>query len=177
MARTVTVTPGRDGDDRPYGKYTVEPRASDGAISVPCGWVDHRAREDDWAVIVVPHIFEGVDGGRPHAFDFAVFRDAVLDGAIAQVSGYPVDLTSSLMDSTHQFYHADRVKQVEDRVLTYDLDTSGGQSGSALYVRDAESGKRIVIGVHTMGDTDGNSATRITPAIVKRIDHIIAEAG
>ena len=88
-----------------------------------------------------------------------------------------MDLTSSLMDSTHQFYHADRVKQVEDRVLTYDLDTSGGQSGSALYVRDAESGKRIVIGVHTMGDTDGNSATRITPAIVKRIDHIIAEAG
>jgi hypothetical protein len=40
----------------------------------------------------------------------------------------------------------------------------GGQSGAPVYIKSA--GKRWVVGIHNYGASTGNSATRVTAAVV-----------
>jgi V8-like Glu-specific endopeptidase len=56
---------------------------------------------------------------------------------------------------------ARRIASVGARKVFYDIDTAGGQSGSAVYrIKD---GKRFAVGIHAYGVGSGqfNSATRI----------------
>lgn len=176
-ARTVKISPGRDVDTFPFGSFTVNPRENIGMFVVPPGWTENRAREDDWAIIVAPHQFKSISGETPHVFEFKAFSDSEMSEQVGQVSGYPVDLNNLLMDSTRQFYHADDVERLAERVITYLLDTTGGQSGSPFWFYDDQTGKRIIGGVHTMGDSfSGNSATRITPEIANQLSVVIQEA-
>ena len=55
-------------------------------------------------------------------------------------------------------------KSVAPQVITYDIDTAGGQSGSPVW--HYEAGRRTAVGIHTNGSSLGNSATRLTPALV-----------
>lgn len=62
-----------------------------------------------------------------------------------------------------QWFMAQRTKSVSDRVITYDIDTTGGQSGSPVWV--LQDGNRYGVGIHTNGANSGNSATRISGAV------------
>ena len=62
---------------------------------------------------------------------------------------------------------AQRTKSVSARVITYDIDTMGGQSGSPVWI--LQNGQRYGVGVHTNGASTGNSATRIDTAVYNRM--------
>lgn len=174
-AKTITVSPGRDGDVFPFGRHTFSPGTDIGAVYIPDGWVQSRARSADWALIIVEHIFTDAEGQTPFVFDVKAFEDFELASQIGQVCGYPVDFAAG-MDSTLPFIHADEVSGVYDGHFTYLLDTTGGQSGSPFWFFDADTQSRTIAGVHTMGDSAGNSATRITPEIVTIINDWIEHA-
>lgn len=176
MASTIKVSPGRSVDDFPFGSAHFRLNVDIGAIFVPDAWIESRARSADWALVIVEDTFETADGRYPHVFDVKAFEDHELGNQVGQVSGYPVDMTNAMMDSTRQYFHADEVAAVEEGRIVYRLDTTGGQSGSPFWFHDSTNGTRIIAGVHTMGDSSGNSATRITPEIVAKIQEWIAVA-
>ncbi len=61
------------------------------------------------------------------------------------------------------YYHYGPIASSTSYRLSYQIDTSGGQSGSGIYYKDNAS-KRYVFGVHTNGTsspTGYNSGTRL----------------
>jgi V8-like Glu-specific endopeptidase len=56
-----------------------------------------------------------------------------------------------------------RPKAVSSRVITYDIDTFGGQSGAPVWIKFGDV--RTCVGIHTNGAGSGNSATRIVQPV------------
>lgn len=150
-AREIKVSPARDGSSTPYG--TV---GSSNLRSVR-GWVVGRKRAYDYGAIILPRSFRQPAIG---AFGFAAYPDAMLRQGKLNTAGYPGDKPSGTM-----WYHGRVAKSVAARVITYDTDTAGGQSGSPVWQRRGNT--RTVVGVHTNGSPAGNSATRITQPVFK----------
>lgn len=146
-ARSIQVMPGRDGSDLPYGSST-----STRFHSVK-GWTRDGDDEFDYGAIVLPDAL----GSQTGWLGFGAYSDSTLDGLYGNLAGYPADKPSGT-----QWYMARRVTDVGTRKVYYDIDTFGGQSGSAVY--RIASGNRSVFGIHAYGTGPSpfNSATRIT---------------
>jgi glutamyl endopeptidase len=56
---------------------------------------------------------------------------------------------------------------VKSHNLFYGIDTSGGQSGSGLWIDKGE--KVICCGIHTTGSDKYNSAVRVTDEVVNQV--------
>ena len=91
-------------------------------------------------------------------FGFGVYNDATLTASVGNISGYPGDKP----DGT-QWYAARRIASVAARKVYYDIDTFGGQSGSAVY--RIVDGKRYAFAVHAYGGATTNSGTRIVTPV------------
>lgn len=143
-AKEILVTPGRNGDQRPY------PGVRATTFRSVRGWTVGRDRNYDYGAIILP------PGPRTNigAFGFGALPDSNLLQARVNLSGYPGDKLAGT-----QWYHGLKTKSVAPRVVTYDIDTAGGQSGSPVWIN--RNGVRTVVGIHTNGSSRGNSATRI----------------
>ncbi|WP_394822034.1 trypsin-like serine peptidase [Pendulispora albinea] len=153
-ARSITVTPGRNGSNNSFGQCKAV-----GLRSVR-GWVNMRKREYDYAAIILPYDYAKKQ--RPSAFGFATYSDTVLKSARLNLAGYPGDRPAGTI-----WYHGRKAKAVKSQTLIYDIDSMGGQSGSPVWVRLNE--KRIMVGIHTNGSPNGNSATRITQPVFENL--------
>lgn len=153
-ARSIEVVPGLNDAARPYGS------ASSGALRSVVGWTQSRNREYDYGAIILPA--NARLGDRTGWFGLAVRDDAFLRAASLNLSGYPGD-----KGGNQQWFMAQRAKSVSSRVITYDIDTMGGQSGSPVWV--LQNGQRYGVGVHTNGASTGNSATRINTDVFNRM--------
>ena len=102
------------------------------------------------------------DGESIRATANGVFSDADLRAATANISGYPGDKPSGT-----QWYDNHRVAAVDSRKVFYDIDTMGGQSGSAVY--RIQNGKRIAVAVHAYGGATTNSGTRISTPVYNNL--------
>lgn len=154
-ARSIEVIPGRNGAQRPFGTFTA-PRSSLRSVT---GWTSSKQRSHDYGAIILPaNVRPGVQTGT---FGFASRNDSFLMGSALNLSGYPGDKPGE------QWFMAQRPKSVASRVITYDIDTVGGQSGSPVWV--LQDGKRYAVGVHTNGASSGNSATRIDSDVFNRM--------
>lgn len=153
-ARSIEVVPGLNDAARPYGS------ASSGTLRSVTGWTQSRNREYDYGAIILPG--NARLGDRTGWFGLAVRDDAFLRAANLNLSGYPGD-----KGGNQQWFMAQRTKSVASRVITYDIDTMGGQSGSPVWV--LQNGQRYAVGVHTNGASTGNSATRINAAVYNRM--------
>lgn len=153
-ARSIEVIPGLNDASRPYGS------ASSGNLRSVVGWTQSRNREYDYGAIILPA--NARLGDRTGWYGFAVRDDAFLRAASLNLSGYPGDKGGS-----QQWFMAQRAKGVSSRVITYDIDTMGGQSGSPVWV--LQNGQRYGVGVHTNGASTGNSATRIEGNVFNRM--------
>lgn len=156
-ARSIEVMPGRDEDDLPFGSaistkfYSVR------------GWTesppDNPDPEYDYGAIIL-------DESEPLGNDtgwigFGSYGDSTLRSATGNLSGYPGDLGNG----AQQWYMARRIDSVSSRQVFYDIDTAGGQSGSAVYrIKD---GSRYAVGIHAYGTgvRPLNAATRINRAV------------
>ena len=146
--RSITVIPGRNGATQPYGAVVST------AFRSVTGWVNSANQEYDYGAILLPTPLGSTTGW----LGFGAFSDATLLASTANISGYPGDKPAGT-----QWYHARRVTSVGVRKVYYDVDTFGGQSGSAVY--RIVNGARYAIAVHAYGGATSNSGTRITSEV------------
>jgi len=152
--RTIDVMPGRNGDSLPYG--TVR---SSNFRSVT-GWTNDGDENFDYGAIIIPTALGDTTGW----FGFAVYTDEDLLSAVGNISGYPGDKPTGT-----QWFDARRIASVNNRKVYYDIDTAGGQSGSAVF--RAINGDRYSIAIHAYGGATTNSGTRIIKPV---FDNMIA---
>jgi V8-like Glu-specific endopeptidase len=152
--RSIDVMPGRNGDTLPYG--TVR---SSNFRSVT-GWINDGDENFDYGAIIIPTDLGDTTGW----FGFAVYSDEDLMSAVGNISGYPGDKPTGT-----QWYDARRIASVNSRKVYYDIDTAGGQSGSAVF--RAINGDRYSIAIHAYGGATTNSGTRIIRPV---FDNMIA---
>lgn len=152
--RSIDVMPGRNGSSLPYG--TVR---SSNFRSVS-GWTNNGDENFDYGAIIIPTNLGNTTGW----FGFGVYSDANLVNAVGNIAGYPGDKPSGTC-----WYDAHRIASVNARKVYYDIDTFGGQSGSAVY--RLVDGGRFAVAIHAYGGATTNSGTRIIKAVY---DNIVA---
>ncbi len=153
-ARSVEVVPGLNDANRPYGSATSS------TLRSVTGWTQSKNRNNDYGAIILPA--NARLGERTGWFGFANRNDATLRASRLNLSGYPGD-----KGGNQQWYMAQQTKSVSARVITYEIDTIGGQSGSPVWV--LANGVRHAVGIHTNGQSSGNSATRIESNVFARL--------
>ena len=146
--KKIQVMPGRNGASLPYGSVS-----SSNFRSV-LGWTNNGDENYDYGAIIIPTELGNTVGW----FGFGVYSDADLKASVGNISGYPGDKPAGT-----QWYDARKIASVNSRKVFYDIDTAGGQSGSAVY--RIISGGRYGVGVHAYGGATTNSATRIVTAV------------
>lgn len=145
-ASSIEVIPGLNDAARPYGSF------SSNVLRSVTGWTQGKKRENDYGCIILPQ--NQRPGSTVGFFGFAIRDDSFLNNAALNLSGYPGD-----KGGNQQWFMAQRPKSLSSRVITYNIDTMGGQSGSPVWV--LQNGNRYAVGIHTNGHGTGNSATRI----------------
>ena len=146
--RSIDVMPGRNGSQLPYGKVTSK------NFRTVTGWANNGDENFDYGAIIIPTNLGDTTGW----FGFGVYPDATLRDSVGNISGYPGDKPSGT-----QWYDAHRIASVNARKVYYDIDTFGGQSGSAVY--RIAGGGRYGIAIHAYGGATTNSGTRIVTAV------------
>jgi V8-like Glu-specific endopeptidase len=146
--RKIVVMPGRNGASLPYGSVTST------SFRTVVGWANSGDENYDYGAIILPTNL-GLTTGW---FGFGVWGDSELTSVTANISGYPGDKPSGT-----QWYAARRVASVNPRKVYYDVDTAGGQSGSAVY--RIMNGGRYGIAIHAYGGATTNSGTRIVTPV------------
>jgi glutamyl endopeptidase len=153
-AKSIEVIPGLNDASRPYGSGI-----SSNLRSVT-GWTNSKNRDYDYGAIILPA--NSRPGDLTGYFGFGVKTDAYLMSSVLNLSGYPGD-----KGGNQQWFMALKPKSVTSRVIKYDIDTFGGQSGAPVWVKVGDI--RTCVGIHTNGDLSGNSATRIVTPVFNNI--------
>jgi V8-like Glu-specific endopeptidase len=146
--RSISVMPGRNGGALPYGAVTST------SFRSVTGWTVNGDQNYDYGAIILPTDLGATTGW----LGFGVYADADLLQATGNISGYPGDKPAGT-----QWYAARRIASVTGLKVHYDIDTAGGQSGSAVY--RIVNGHRYGIAVHAYGGGTTNSGTRITTPV------------
>jgi glutamyl endopeptidase len=158
--RRIQVMPGRDGRDMPFGAATST------SFRTIRGWAENGDPNFDYGVIILPTADLGTQVGH---LGFAAVPDAQLQGSVVNISGYPGDKEGA--EEGTQWFHARQVARVNSRKVFYDIDTFGGQSGSAVY-RVVDGNQFQAVAVHAYGvgaDLPLNSGTRITEDVFRNL--------
>jgi glutamyl endopeptidase len=143
--RSIQVMPGRNGASLPFGTVT-----SSNFRSVN-GWINSGNENFDYGAILLGSQL----GSNTGFFGFGVYSDADLVSSVGNISGYPGDKPAGT-----QWFDSRKVASVNPTKVFYDIDTAGGQSGSAVY--RIINGNRMAIAVHAYGGATTNSGTRIS---------------
>jgi glutamyl endopeptidase len=146
--KKIQVMPGRNGATLPYGSVTSS------NFRTVLGWANNGDENFDYGAIIIPTELGNTVGW----FGFGVFSDADLKGSVGNISGYPGDKPSGT-----QWYDHRQIASVNSRKVFYDIDTAGGQSGSAVY--RILKGGRYGVAVHAYGGATTNSGTRIVTPV------------
>lgn len=146
--KSINVMPGRNGNALPYGSVT-----STNFRSVT-GWTNSGDENYDYGAIIIPTNLGNTVGW----FGFGVYSDSDLLGTVGNISGYPGDKPAGT-----QWYDFHKIASVNSRKVYYDIDTFGGQSGSAVY--RIINGNRYGFAIHAYGGGTTNSGTRIVTPV------------
>jgi V8-like Glu-specific endopeptidase len=153
--RQIEVSPGRDGDRRPFGSVIAT------SLRSVQGWTQHGSATDDFGAILLPP--DQRFGDQVGFFGLRNYDDAGLNGTSVNVAGYPGDKPGGTL-----WWHARELKSISPETLVYEADTAGGQSGGPVW--RVVDGQRFGVGVHNYGDQAGNSATRVNGSVFQVLD-------
>jgi glutamyl endopeptidase len=157
-AKSIEVIPGLNAAAKPYHSGV-----SSNLRSVN-GWVNSKSRDFDYGAIILPANYR--PGDATGYFGFGVKTDPYLMSSVLNLSGYPGD-KMTFRKGDEQWFMALKPKAVSSRVITYNIDTIGGQSGAPVWVKVGDV--RTCVGIHTNGHLSGNSATRIVTPVFNNI--------
>jgi glutamyl endopeptidase len=174
----IIVYPGRyDIMDKVF-PYPKDPKFTKPIVSTRFqaapGWEDSQSPNLDYAVI---QLDEAV-GDETGWFSVALKADSTLQDHLINIAGYPADKN----DGRVQYFDSDKIERVTEQRFFYKADTSGGQSGSPVWIQATLNSVPEVVGIHTNGEdrrsfgASGNSARRIDTEVFKNITQWIKEA-
>lgn len=146
----IVVMPGRNGGTLSYGSTVAT------SFRSVTGWTNGGKANFDYGTILIDEPL----GSRTGWFGFGNWSK--LKGVGANISGYPGDKPAGT-----QWYAGRTVDSTTDRKVYYDIDTAGGQSGSAVY--RIINGSRYGMAVHAYGGSRVNSGTRINSKVFNNI--------
>ncbi len=157
LATEVIVTPGLDGDTKPFGEiHAVE-------LAVPEGWKDSEDNDYDYAVIGL----ESAAGYGAGWFTYSSLPDAQF-ADLLYTAGYPGDhggenqyLSSGTVDYTYSnIYYFDD-----------DLDLIPGQSGGPLFSSDNDAYNVVGVVSHYTLQPLSNGVLALGPDNIPEIDN------
>jgi V8-like Glu-specific endopeptidase len=151
-ARQIEVIPALDGENRPFGSQIGTSYRSTN------GWISSGDPGYDYGAIILPNAHLGTIVGH---FGFASLSDYELLNLFVNTAGYPADKAFGT-----QWYNGGTIYQATPRQLSYMVDTTGGQSGSAVW--RFTNGQRQVIGIHGYGGCP-NKAVRVTSEVFSNL--------
>lgn len=104
-----------------------------------------------------------------------------LESYLVNVAGYPADRGAG----AEQYHNRNRVLQVGERRLFYEVDTFGGQSGAPVWIHETDDAPPLAIGIHAYGvggtpahfGIKANSAPRIIPEVLEKIHEWVNQDG
>jgi glutamyl endopeptidase len=152
-AKTIDVMPGRNEAVLPYGSMRST------SFRAVTGWTNTGDQRYDYGAIILPSDL----GNSVGWFGFGVYSDADLGASTLNISGYPGDKPAG-----QQWYDSHGVAAVDSHKVHYDIDTVGGQSGSAVY--RVIGGRRFGVAIHAYGGATTNSGTRINTAVYNNLN-------
>ncbi|WP_081804109.1 trypsin-like serine peptidase [Corynebacterium glyciniphilum] len=146
----ITFSPGRNGSVNPFGTQN--------ATQV---WYDQDFGQEgrDWGAIKL----DKPVGDNVGWFGITSTDGEDLIGDDARIIGYPGDKPSGTL-----WQHTGEVTASDARRVTYNTDTFGGQSGSAV----TDDTGDIAYGIHVAGTPEKNWATRITGELFNTLVNI-----
>jgi glutamyl endopeptidase len=150
--RSIVVMPGRNGSNLPYGSITST------SFRSVTGWTTSGDWNYDYGAIILPSDLGNTTGW----FGFGAWPDSELVSSIGNIAGYPGDKPSGTL-----WYDWHKIASVDPRRVYYDIDTYGGQSGSAVY--RIINGGRYGIAIHAYGGATTNSGTRIVTPVANNM--------
>ena len=159
-AKRIDVIPGLNGSDVPrFGPLTAAGATAARQFSAHTKWaMSTGAPNGDFDVGCI-HLDKPL-GDEAGWFTFAAMSPQELSDYTVNVAGYPADRGAG-----RELYHnANRITEITERRVHYEIDTYGGQSGSPVWVHDSAGAPPVVIGIHAYGVSSGylvNSAPRI----------------
>jgi len=118
------------------------------------GWTENGDPNYDYGAIIIPTDLGNTVGW----FGFGAFPDADLLSSTGNIAGYPGDQPAGT-----EWYDDRQIASVDSRKVYYDIDTAGGQSGSAVYRFIGQD--RYGFAVHAYGGAVTNSGTRIVTPV------------
>ena len=146
----IKVVPGSNGKYHPFKSIKTD------KYFVPDVYTKERAPKYDYGVIILPNNIPGTLTGY---LGLKVLEDGELDESLVNITGYPGDKPSG-----QQYYGYGKITKVDQDLLYYEIDTYGGQSGSAVY--HISNNKRYAVGIHGYGGCP-NKAVRITKEVIR----------
>ena len=157
-ADAIEVSPARNGKDTPFGTVVAK------TFYALDAWRKKQDSNSDFGVIVLPE--DAPLGTRVGHFECKTLRtNADYKRHLLHISGYPGDKGGK------QQWYMSGMGECQGRLLKYDIDTMGGQSGSPVWI--CIDNQYYAVGVHTMGNPNmGNFATRINRTIMRVIETI-----
>jgi V8-like Glu-specific endopeptidase len=169
-AKAITVTAGRDGWDAPF-----ESQPASSALSNNY-WVN--ASPDPKMDYGAVQLADDALGNEVGWFRYGAFTQQDLPGLISNIAGYPGDEKPAPFTCPDEnigftgcqlWFSSDRIRSaslteitecnppdpctvLRKGIVSYPIDTSGGQSGSPVWLYNGS--ERVVVAIHTRGYTD-----------------------
>lgn len=137
-ASSVTVYPGYNESNRPYGSAT----ATDMGIATP--YSDNKDNNYDYGLLKLSSSIGNQCGWLGYTYNGGAVNSSI------KLIGYAGDL-----DSKYQYESTGKITSLTANRLAYDADAGGGQSGGPLFVGST------VVGIHTQSATNINRGKRI----------------
>jgi len=166
-ASQIEVIPGRFGDKRPFGS------AISRELRSVTGFTVDNDRDFDYGAILLPedHRF-GDDLGW---FGYTNRDNEYLKSVTVNLAGYPGDGGKAGPERQQgtPWFMSRTIGEVNEKQITYEIDTWGGQSGSPVWEMAAD-GSRYGVAIHTWGTEVNNGGTRITKDV---FDNIVMWSG
>jgi glutamyl endopeptidase len=169
-SKNVTVYPGRDGDSSPYGSCGVK------KLWTNSSWLKNGDEEHDYGAIKLDCTIGDATGW----YGFFWTKES-LTGAVTKTRGYPNDKAHGTQWLSKNCAGASgftpcHIMISQPRVLYYDNDTMGGQSGSPVYEKRSGACDPCGMAVHGYG-TDSvhtyNSGARITRSVFNFLTDVV----
>jgi glutamyl endopeptidase len=150
--KSIDVVVGRDGAKAPFGSVRSA------SFRTTYGWTHEGSEFFDYGCVIIPTKLGETVGW----LGYGSLSNADLAGATVNLAGYASD-----KEPGTQWYDTHRIAGLDTRKIYYDLPTSGGLGGSAVY--KVVDGERIVVGIHSHGGASSNSGIRISTPVFKNI--------
>ncbi|MEM7106085.1 MAG: serine protease [Bacteroidota bacterium] len=159
-AKSITVTPGRNGNSSPFGSCTAT------QFFTVRGWINKRSRPYDYGAIILGKNCKFK--GNPGVFKIGKPKTQHLKNYFLNISGYHADRPRSGKNGRNQWWHGKKAVRITNSLIYHRMDTGGGASGSPYWWKFKNGGRKVV-GIHTTGGSYANSGVRINQTVYKNL--------